>query len=182
VHARLLLVSACVLAVGAAAPLPARAEKVCAWSIPAEMLDKIDSSKAKSGAPFRFRVTQDAARDDGAKIPAGAIGYGIVRAASAAGRHNHDGMLSLEPRYIEVPKPKGGVQRVEVTMNPTLPVTWTPSEPLLNKAASHVPLPVPGLIMTGVNTVRWGRNITLGPGFTFTVLPVESLAGTAPVC
>ena len=43
------------------------------------------------------------------------------------------------------------------------------------------PLPVPGLIMTGVNTVRWGRNITLGPGFAFTVLPVENLAH-GPIC
>jgi hypothetical protein len=182
VNARPLLVSACVLALGAAAPLPARAAKVCAWSIPSEMLDTVESAKAKVGMPFRFRVTEDAARDDGVKIPAGSTGYGIIRAASSAGRHNRDGMLSLEPRYIVVPKAKDGTQRVEVTMNPSLPVTWTPSEPLLNKAASHVPLPVPGLIMTGVNTVRWGRNITLGPGFKFTVLPVESLAGTAPVC
>jgi hypothetical protein len=161
---------------------PAHAAKVCAWSVPVEMVDTVESAKAKSGAPFRFRVTDDAARDDGVKIPAGSIGYGIIRSASSAGRHNHDGSLSLEPRYIEVAKPAGGMQRVEVTMNPNLPVTWTPTEPLLNKAASHVPLPVPGLIMTGVNTVRWGRNITLGPGFKFTVLPVESLAGTAPVC
>ena len=174
------LVSLLGLLLGSGAP--ARAAKVCAWSIPVEMIDVVDSAKAHAGAPFRFRVTADAARDDGMKIPAGSIGYGVIREASAAGRRKHDGSLSLEPRYIMVPKGSEGTQRVEVTMSPTLPVMWTPSEPLLNKAASHIPLPVPGLIMTGVNTVRWGKNITLGPGFTFAVLPVENLASNGPVC
>lgn len=162
-------------------PVPAGAAKVCAWAIPVEMIDKVESATARPGTAFRFRVTQDAAVDDGTKIPAGTIGYGVIRAASAAGRRSHDGSLALEPRYLVVPKESGGVERVEITMNPSLPAVWTPSEPLLNKAASHVPLPIPGLIMTGVNQVRWGRNITLGPGFSFTVLPVENLA-RAPVC
>jgi hypothetical protein len=35
--------------------------------------------------------------------------------------------------------------------------------------------------MTAVNTVRWGRNIVLGPGFTFTVLPLDNLS-RGPVC
>jgi hypothetical protein len=35
--------------------------------------------------------------------------------------------------------------------------------------------------MTGVNMVRWGRNITLGPGFAFSVLEVDDLA-RGPVC
>jgi hypothetical protein len=153
---------------------------VCAWSIPVEMVDNVFSGSARAGTPFRFRATADAAREDGVKVPAGSMGFGVVRGASSAGRRSHDGMLSLEARYIIVQTRKGN-QRVEVTMNPTLPVQWTPSEPLLNKAASHVPLPVPGLIMTGVNQVRWGRNITLGPGFTFTVVPVENLAN-GPVC
>jgi hypothetical protein len=178
---RALLVLALIAAFAAAAPQPARAARVCAWSIPVEMVDNVFSGNARSGTVFRFRVTADAAREDGVKIPAGSMGYGVIRAASAAGRHNHDGMLALEPRYVMVSRPHGST-RVEVTMSPTLPVQWTPSEPLLNKAASHVPLPVPGLIMTGVNQFRWGRNITLGPGFTFTVLPVENLVSKVPVC
>ncbi len=146
------------------------------------MIDKVFSGNARSGAPFKFKVVVSTELDDGTKVPAGTLGYGIVRAASSAGRHNHDGMLSLEPRYIVLEKADTAPERVvPVTMNPLLPVTWSPSEPLLNKAASHVPLPVPGLVMSGVNIVRWGRNITLGPGFTFTVLPVENLA-RGPVC
>jgi hypothetical protein len=170
------------LAIGSLAPSPVRAAKVCAWAIPSEMISKVYSGDAHSGAPFRFKVVESTELDDGTKVPAGTLGYGIIRAASSAGRHNHDGMLSLEPRYIVIEKANGVAERiVPVTMSPLLPVTWTPSEPMLNKAASHVPLPVPGLVMSGVNLVRWGRNITLGPGFTFTVLRVENLA-RGPVC
>lgn len=180
-RARLLLALAGALAVGSLAPAPVRAAKVCAWQIPTEMVSTVFSGNAHSGAPFRFKVTESTALDDGTKVPEGTLGYGIIRAASSAGRHNHDGMLSLEPRYIVLDSANGAERVVPVTMNPLLPVTWTPTEPLLNKAASHVPMPVPGLVMTGVNIVRWGRNITLGPGFRFTVLPVENLA-RGPVC
>lgn len=182
-HLRSLVAVALVAAAVILAPSRTRAEKVCAWSIPSEMVDTVFSGKSKAGQVFKFRVTENTALDDGTPVPEGTLGYGIVRAADSAGRHAHDGMLAIEPRYLEVPsKKKGGAPtRVAVTMNPLLPVTWTPSEPLLNKAASHIPLPVPGLIMTGVNTVRWGRNVTLGPGFTFTVLPVDNLA-RGPVC
>ena len=181
-RARTLLALAGALAVVSLAPSPVRAAKVCAWAIPSEMVDKVYSGSAHSGAPFKFKVVESTELDDGTKVPAGTLGYGIIRAASSAGRHNRDGMLSLEPRYIVLEKANSSMDRfVPVTMSPLLPVTWTPSEPLLNKAAGHVPLPVPGLVMSGVNLVRWGRNITLGPGFTFTVLPVQNLA-RGPVC
>jgi len=180
VRARALAVAA-VLVFALQTPRPVDAAKVCAWSISVAMVDNVFSGTARPGAVFHFKVTDAASSESGVKIPAGSIGYGVIRSASAAGRHNHDGMLALEPRYIIVRKPSG-VARVDVMMSPLLPVQWTPSEPLLNKAASHVPLPIPGLIMTGVNQVRWGRNITLGPGFTFTVLPVENLTAGAPVC
>ncbi|MEA2663600.1 MAG: hypothetical protein QOI11_544 [Candidatus Eremiobacteraeota bacterium] len=182
-RARLLIGLASALAVVSLGSAPARADRICAFAIPVEMLDKVYSGNARAGAPFRFKVSTAAELDDGTAVPAGTIGYGIVRGASAAGRHNHDGMVALEPRYLVLPpKRKGAPVRVAaVTMNPQLPVAWSPSEPLLQKGASHIPLPVPGLAMTAINTVRWGRNITLGPGFTFTVLPVENLA-QGPVC
>ena len=181
VNHRALLALAAVVSAASLAPEPAGATKICAYAMPAEMLDKVYSGTARAGQPFRFKIVSEIELDDGTKVAPGTVGYGLIRSASAASRHNHDGMLSLEPRYLVVAKPAGGAERVPVTMNPMLPVAWTPTEPLLNKAASHVPLPVPGLIMTGVNAVRWGRNITLGPGFTFTVIPVGNLARGA-VC
>ncbi len=176
---RALLVSTGVVAVTLLAPTPVRAAKICAFAVPAVMAEKVFSGTAKAGEPFRFKVSQDAALDDGTQVPEGTIGYGVISEASAASRGNKDGLIALEPRYLVVPKPKGGFMRVQVTMNPTLPVVWTPNVPLLRAAAND--LPIPGIIMTGVNSVRWGRNITLGPGFSFSVIAVDNLA-RGPVC
>jgi hypothetical protein len=165
---------------GAAFSRPASAAKICAYAIPSTMVDKVESRNARIGGTFRFKTTDAVTLDDKTAVPAGTMGYGVIRSASAAGRRNHDGFLSLEPRYLVVKSGKGE-KRVPVTMTPTLPVTWGPSEPLLNKAASHIPLPIPGLVMTGVNQVRWGRNITLGPGFSFAVIPIGDLS-KAPIC
>jgi hypothetical protein len=130
---------------------------------------------------FRFRVEDAETLDDGTMIPVGTLGYGVVRYADAAGPHAHDGILALEPRYLIVPKPSGGVKRVEVTMNPTLPVTYTPAGMLSQGMSAAQAVPVAGLAVTAVNVVRWGRNLTLGPGFAFSVLPVDNLA-RGPVC
>jgi len=168
-----------VVAVSLLAPTPARAVKICAFAVPAVMVDKVFSGTAKAGQPFKFKVSQDAALDDGTQVPAGTIGYGIISEASAASRGNKDGLIALEPRYLVVPKPQGGFMRVQVTMSPALPVVWTPNVPLLRAAAND--LPIPGIIMSGVNSVRWGRNITLGSGFVFSVVVVDNLE-RGPVC
>jgi hypothetical protein len=144
------------------------------------MTDTVASATARAGGVFHFKTTEEVTLEDGTLVPAGTVGFGLIRSASPAGRGNHDGSLALEPRYLVVEKAKGGYKHVEVAMDPALPPVWSPDEPLLNKAASHVPLPIPGLVMSGVNMVRWGRNITLGPGFTFAILEVESLKG--PIC
>lgn len=157
----------------------ARAEKVCAFAVPAVMVDKVFSGSAKAGQPFKFKVSQDTTLDDGTEVPAGTLGYGVLSEVNPASRGDKDGLIALEPRYLVVPKVKGGFLRVQVTMNPTLPVVWSPNVPLLRAAANA--LPVPGIIMTGVNSVRWGRNITLGPGFTFSVIAVDNLE-RGPVC
>jgi hypothetical protein len=152
--------------------------KTCALAVSAEMVDKVESRTARAGGDFRFKTTQPMMLDDGTMVPAGTLGYGLIRYATSAGRASRDGMLSLEPRYLTLSS-KGSAKRVDVTMTPTLPVTWSPND-LLN-AASRVPIPVAGLVMTGVNAIRRGRDITLGPGFTFSVIPIGNLA-KAPIC
>jgi hypothetical protein len=168
-----------ILAVTLLAPERAGATKICTFAVPTAMVDKVFSGSAKAGQPFRFKVSQDAVLDDGTMVPAGTIGYGIISEASPAARGNRDGLIALEPRYLVVPKPQGGYMRVQVTMSPALPVVWSPNEPLLRQAANV--LPIPGIIMSGVNSVRWGRNITLGPGFVFSVVAVDNLE-RGPVC
>lgn len=145
------------------------------------MVDRVDSRYARAGGTFRFRTTQDAKFDGGENVPKGTTGYGVVRFADAAGPRSHDGALALEPRYLVVPTRDGRSERLEVTMNPTLPAMWTPREPLLQQAASKVPLPLPGIAITAMNAMKWGRNITLGPGFTFSILPITNLA-RGPIC
>jgi len=179
VRVRPFLALAGILAVTSLAPVQVDATKICAFAVPAAMVDKVFSGTARAGQPFRFKVSQDAVLDDGTPVPEGTIGYGVISEASAASRGNHDGLLALEPRYLVVPKPKGGYVRVQVTMNPTLPVVWSPDTPLLRAAANA--LPIPGIIMSGVNSVRWGRNITLGSGFVFSVVAVDNLE-RGPVC
>jgi hypothetical protein len=83
------------LIAGGATMRPALAVKVCAWSIQVEMIDKVQSRSSKAGWPFTFRVTEDAVAQDGTRIPAGTMGYGLIRSADPAGRHNHDGSLAI---------------------------------------------------------------------------------------
>lgn len=180
-HARSFFVVAGLVAIASLAPVPARAQKICYAAIEAGMVDKVYSGTARSGWPFRFKVTESKTMDDGTAIPAGTLGYGVVRSADAAGPHAHDGELAIEPRYLVVPKPAGGVKRVDVTMNPTLPVSWTPAGVLSQGMSAAQAVPVAGLAVTAVNVMRWGRNVTLGPGFTFSVIPVDNLA-RGPVC
>jgi hypothetical protein len=165
----------------AQAPLRAGATKMCAFAIPAAMVDTVTSETARAGGSFRFKITDDVTLEDGTEVAAGTIGYGLIRAAGPAGKHDVDGYLALEPRYIVVKKPQGGYKRVEVSMNPTLPAQWSPAVPLLENAANHVPLVIPGLIVSGVNAVRFGRNITLGQGFVFSVIPIGDFA-KVPIC
>ena len=78
-------------------PAPAPA-KICADSIPAAMIDTVHSATARVGGTFRFKIAETTTLEDGTVVEAGTLGYGLIRSASAAGRHNHDGFLDLEPR------------------------------------------------------------------------------------
>jgi hypothetical protein len=143
------------------------------------MVDTVKSVSAREGGAFRFRITDTVTIEDGTEIPEGTPGFGVIRSASPAARGNHDGIIALEPRYLMVRKPQGGWKRVEVAMDPTLPPIWTANESVLSKASNF--LPVPGFVVSSVNAFRWGRNISLGPGFVFAVIPIPDLS-KAPIC
>jgi hypothetical protein len=145
---------------------PARALD-CPGAIGAVMVDKIASGSAKAGQVFRFKTTTDA-RVGTMPVPAGTIGYGIVRNVDRAGRRDHDGSLALEPRYLMV-----GSRLLPVTMDPHLPASWSPHDSLIEKGVTRAN-PISGIVMTGINMVRFGKNITLGPGFAFTVLSIPT--------
>jgi hypothetical protein len=175
--ARLAVALACVALAFAAPPVRAAGTVTCLSAIPAEMIDTLDSATARPGRAFRFMITEDstiqlASLPDPLPVPRWTLGWGVVRAVSSASRGNHYGSLTLEPRYLVLPD--GRV--VQVSMNPTLPASISRDTPGVEKAISHVPIPIPGLAMTAVNTLRRGRDVIVGLGFTFSVVPIRALS------
>jgi len=155
-----------------AAP-PARAWKlVCVAAIPVTMLDSIDSGVAYPGERFRFKTTITA-RVNGHLLPAGTIGYGYVREVSAASNRDRNGSLILEPRELVY---RG--MHVQVMADPRDSSLWAPAQSLTEKAAGY--LPIPGLIRTVVNTVRDGKNVTIGPRFNFHVVGIADITTSQP--
>ncbi len=142
----------------------------CPGTISAVMVDTVESATAKPGQVYRFKTSVTSSAGTTA-LPAGTIGYGIVRNVDRAGRRDHDGSLALEPRYLML-----GKREIPVTMDPHLPASWSPRDSLIEKGATRVN-PVSGIVMSGVNLVRFGKNITLGPGFAFTVLAIPTTLG-----
>ena len=139
----------------------------CATNISVVMAQSVASDKTIPETFFRF-VTTAATRFGTMTVAKGLSGYGIVRSVSAAGRRDQYGSVTLEPRYIVL----GPGKRLDVTMDPAIPVSLTSRTPTVDQYASHIPIPVPGLAMSAVNLVRFGKNVTLGPGFPFKVLPL----------
>ncbi|HEV7178796.1 MAG TPA: hypothetical protein VGN11_02930 [Candidatus Baltobacteraceae bacterium] len=152
---------------------PARAwTLVCEAAIPAEMIDKVDSATAYPGMRFRFKITTTA-RIDGVLVPAGAIGYGYVRYVSAASNRDRNGALILEMREVV-----SGPKHLAVMADPRESARWAPATSLAEQAIGYVP--IAGLIRTAANEVRNGRNVTIGPGFTFHVVGIGNIPKMQP--
>jgi hypothetical protein len=146
---------------------PATPAPKCAASIPVVMAEKVTSDQSIPDQYFRF-ITVASTRFGSLTVAKGLSGYGIVRNVTAAGRRDVYGSVTLEPRYIVL----GRGKRLDVTMDPTIPVALTSRTPTVDQYASHIPIPVPGIAMSAVNLVRFGKNVTLGPGFPFKVVPL----------
>jgi hypothetical protein len=146
-------------------------ERVCLNAIGAKLVDTLSSETAKPGETFRFR-TSDFVMINNDAVPLGTLGYGVVRSVNPASRGNKYGSIVLEPRYLLLHDGR----RIEVSMNPTFPVELASNTPMVEKAATHIPLPMPGIAMTAINTFRTGKNVTLGPTITFSIVPINDLS------
>jgi hypothetical protein len=149
----------------------AQGQRICLNAVAAKLVDTLNSATAKPGESFRFRTTE-LAMINADTVPLGTLGYGVVRSVNQAARGNKYGSIALEPRYLLL---RSGRQ-IDVSMNPTFPVELSSNTPLVEKAASHVPLPIPGMAMTAINEFRRGKDVTLGPTFTFSIVPINDLA------
>ena len=169
---RVAAASALLLLVSLAAAPASAWTLVCEAGIPATMIDKVDSATAYPGMRFRFRITQPS-NIDGRIVKAGAVGYGYVREVSAASNRDRNGSLALEVREII-----SGSTRLQVMADPREATLWAPATSLAERASGYVP--IAGLIRTAVNTVRDGRNVTIGPGFNFHVVSIGNVTQMQP--
>lgn len=135
---------------------------MCNAAIPSTMVDTVSSATAYQGMVFRFKITVDA-NVLGTIVPANTIGYGYVREVSAASNHDRNGSLALDMRELLY-----GNKAIQVINDPRDAAIWAPVETTVERATGY--LPVPGLVRQAVNEVRHGKDVTLGPGFTFHVI------------
>lgn len=156
--------------IACALPVAAPAEHwktVCNIDIPATMVDTVDSGVAFPGERFRFRTTETV-RFGTTLIPENTTGYGFVRAVTAASNRNRNGSLVLELRALYM-----GSREINVIGDPREGSVWAhASSGLVDRASGY--LPIPGIIRTAVNEVRDGKNVSIGPGFKFNVVPFTS--------
>lgn len=150
---------------------PAAAEVTCDVTIPATMLDTMDSAHSYPGERFRFKTTAASKYGD-LDIPAGTEGWGIVRYVQGARSHNRTGLLILEPRFIVV-----GESHISVTSDPRETAEFAHSLTLTEEGMGMLPL---GWVGTVINDVRFGSNVTLGPGFKFHVVVLGDIVTHEP--
>ena len=152
---------------------PAHAwETQCRLSIPATMVDSVDSGTAYPGMKFRFRITTSV-NFFGTILPEDTIGYGYVRAVSGASNRNRNGSLILEMRALVYRN-----KMFNVMVDPRESSVWSPAMTMGERASDY--LPIPGIIRTAVNEVRNGKNIVIGPGFMFHVVGLADPRNYAP--
>jgi len=147
-------------------------DTICSAPIPATMVDTVKSATAYPGMPFHFKITVTARIDD-VLVPENTIGRGFVRQVTPAGYHDQNGTLVLEMRELYF-----GNKVLQVIADPLDTAIWAPLATLTDAAEDLAP--IPGLIRTAVNSVRKGRDVTIGPGFAFHIIGLPDPKAGSP--
>lgn len=150
---------------------PVRAEVNCGAAIPATMIDTMSTAHSYPGERFRFKTTAPAKHDD-VELPIGTTGWGIVRYVHHAQTHNRGGLIVLEPRVLVV-----GSTEVNIMGDPREAAEFAPAYTLAEEGLGLAPI---GIFGTALNFARFGREVTLGPGFTFHIIVVDDIAEKEP--
>ena len=154
----------------AAAPARAGATLQCYPLIPAEMVTTVNSARGFSGQVFQFKTTQTVS-SNGSTFPAGAQGYGVVLNAIPASNRSRNGIIVLEPRFLIVDG-----QQVQVAGDPADASVLTHDPSALALGLRAIPYGAGIVASEAVN----GTNITVGPGYTFHVVPIGNLQERGP--
>jgi hypothetical protein len=150
---------------------PAAADVTCDVSIPATMVDTIDSARSYPGERFRFKTTAKATFGD-VDIPEGTEGWGIVRYVQGAKSRNRTGLLVIEPRFLSI-----GETRISVMWDPRETAEFAHSATLTDQGISMIPI---GALQTAMHYLRPGSNVRLGPGFKFHVVVMGDIVTREP--
>ncbi len=157
--------------VSAISTSPASADVVCDVTIPATMVDTMDSAHSYPGERFRFKTTAQTKFGD-VDIPEGTEGWGVVRYVQAAKSRNRGGLIILEPRFVAI-----GETKIAVMADPRETAEFAHMATLTDEGISMIPI---GMFQTALHYLRPGSNIKLGPGFKFHVVVMEDLVTREP--
>ena len=157
--------------VAAMAAGTARSEALTCYAlIPADMISTVNSQQGFSGQVFAFKTTQTV-ESDGFTVPAGTLGYGVVLNAIPASNRARNGIIVLEPRFVIVDG-----QQVQVAGDPADASILTHDPSVAALGARVIPF---GGGIAADEAIK-GQDITIGPGYTFHIVPIGNLQERGP--
>lgn len=142
-------------------------------SIPVELLDRLDSGKAKLGDRVRFKAIETVVTEDHVTIHRGTMGYGVIEYVAAAGAHAKPGALVLEARYFLLPHAEEYQVAVDAQASSEIHSGSNRNAPGIVGA---VPIPFMGVFVGAFNYFHAGANVVIPIGYRFAVTPVGDLA------
>ncbi len=149
---------------------PSDAALTCYPLIPAQMVTTVDSAQGFSGQVFQFKTTETVS-SNGLSVPAGSMGYGVVLNAIPASNRARNGIVVLEPRFLLV-----GGQQVQVAGDPADGSILTHDPSAIALGANVIPF---GGGLAASEAIK-GTNITVGPGYSFHIVPIGNLQERGP--
>ena len=162
------LLLALALWLGAAA-IPALAIE-CYPLIPAEMVTSVNSAGGFSGQVFQFKTTATVS-SNGTVFPAGTPGYGVVLNAIPASNRSRNGVIVLEPRFLVLDG-----QQVQIAGDPADASILSHDPSAIALGARALPFGAGIVASEAMN----GTNITVGPGYSFHIVPLGNLQERGP--
>jgi predicted ribosome-associated RNA-binding protein Tma20 len=156
-----------------APPSPRPTPMLPCASIPVELLDKLDSGKAKLGDRVRFKAIETVVTQDHETIQRGTMGYGVIEYVTAAGAHAKPGALVVEARYFLLPHGQQYQVTVDAQASSEIHSGSNRNAPGIVGA---VPLPFMGVVVGAFNYFHAGSNVVVPAGYRFAVTPVGELS------
>ena len=136
--------------------------------VAAQMLDTLDSSKARVGDFFRFQTVNAVLHGKDVVFAAHTPGWGVVSVAVPAGRAGRAGLLVLEPLYLKL----GDGRKVGVVLDHnSSDLRAAGSSDNLPGYLGAIPVPGAGAVVGVFDYFHHGKDITVNKGMIFAIFP-----------